>query len=97
MALEFWNDMLWHWNVVSGIGSKANDSLAEIFDQTTFVEYESCHDAGQQDDDEDYDEEEEEGMKAGKLWHIVLFFHSFSQISLLHNTFHLNVLCDFSL
>lgn len=57
-----------------GIGQRANDSLAEIFDRTGYGEYESCpqHNGSYLDKDEphhgeeEFDDKEEEEHKDGK-------------------------------
>ncbi|KAI4900027.1 hypothetical protein NFI96_023280 [Prochilodus magdalenae] len=62
-------------NNITGIGQKANDSLANIFDATGYGEYESCpqdemssfkHDhihEHEEDQDEEFEEEDKEKMK----------------------------------
>ncbi|XDV47862.1 hypothetical protein PO909_017408 [Leuciscus waleckii] len=66
----------------TGIGQRANDSLADIFDKTGFGEYESCpqdessvpkqdstfeeEERGEDDDDDDDEEEEEEEQVAAE-------------------------------
>lgn len=62
------------WTLLLGIGQRANDSLAEIFDRTGYGEYESCpqHNGSYLDKDEphhgeeEFDDKEEEEHKDGK-------------------------------
>ncbi|KTG32809.1 hypothetical protein cypCar_00018919, partial [Cyprinus carpio] len=68
----------------TGIGQKANDSLADIFDKTGYGEYESCPQEesldpkrdGTYEEEREEDDEEEEQVAAGNVSSFPTFFSS---------------------